>query len=58
MEPWLKAALDYIPRWLEFQLRATERPGMAVAIQHRQRTVLDQAWGPRAAGGRKVLTAI
>jgi len=56
MEPWLKAALDYIPRWLEFQLRATERPGMAVAIQHRQRTVLDLALGHARLAGRKALT--
>ena len=26
MARWLEAAIDYIPRWLEFQIRATERP--------------------------------
>ena len=56
MEPWLKAALDYIPRWLEFQLRATERPGVAVAIEHRQRNVLDLALGHARLEGRKPLT--
>lgn len=45
MERWLQAALDYIPRWLEFQMRALERPGLAVAICHQQRVVLDLALG-------------
>ena len=43
MDRWLEAAIDYIPRWLEFQIRATERPGVALAIHHGQRTVLDAA---------------
>jgi CubicO group peptidase (beta-lactamase class C family) len=45
MTPWLKAALDYVPRWIEFQMRMTERPGCAVAVVHRGRVVLDAAFG-------------
>jgi CubicO group peptidase (beta-lactamase class C family) len=45
MSRWLNAALDYIPRWIEFQMRLTERPGCAVAIAHRGRVVLDEAFG-------------
>jgi CubicO group peptidase (beta-lactamase class C family) len=45
MSRWLTAALDYIPRWIEFQMRLTERPGCAIAIAHRGRIVLDQAFG-------------
>ncbi len=56
MEKWLQAALDYIPRWMAFQLRATERPGVALAIDHRQRTVLDLALGHANALTRTALT--
>ncbi|MCJ0763380.1 serine hydrolase domain-containing protein [Variovorax terrae] len=56
MESWLKAALDYLPRWLEFQLRAFERPGVALAICHRQRVVLDLALGHADALRRTPLT--
>src|SRR5712691_10295788 len=31
MDESLSAALDYIPRWLEFQLRHTDQPGFGVA---------------------------
>ena len=27
MEAWLKAAIDYVPRWLDYQLRVTRQPG-------------------------------
>jgi D-alanyl-D-alanine carboxypeptidase len=45
MTEWLKAALDYIPRWLEFQLQHTQQPGCAVALAHQGEIVLDQAFG-------------
>jgi len=45
MSRWLNAALDYIPRWIEFQMRQTERPGCVIAIAHRGRIVLDKAFG-------------
>jgi CubicO group peptidase (beta-lactamase class C family) len=45
MERWLKCALDYIPDWLAFQMRASEKPGCAIAIAHRNRVVLERAWG-------------
>ena len=41
----LVAALDYIPAWLEFQMRLSEQPGCAVAIAHRGRIVLERAFG-------------
>ncbi|MCP4007661.1 MAG: beta-lactamase family protein [bacterium] len=49
MDAWLKAALGYIPSWLEHQLRATEQPGCVVAVAHRGRVVFEQAFG--SAGG-------
>jgi CubicO group peptidase (beta-lactamase class C family) len=45
MERWLGAALDYIPDWLEFQMRAFERPGCIVAIAQRGTIVYEQAFG-------------
>lgn len=45
MDKWLGAALDYIPSWLEFQMRQTGQPGCAVAITHRGRVVLERAFG-------------
>lgn len=45
MDRWLGAALDYIPRWLEFQMRQTEIPGCVVAIAQRGRVVLEAAFG-------------
>lgn len=45
MEKWLGAALDYVPQWLEYQMRATEQPGCAVAIAERGRVVFETAFG-------------
>jgi CubicO group peptidase (beta-lactamase class C family) len=45
MEKWLEAALDYVPRWLEFQMRASEQPGCVVAIAHKDRIVFELALG-------------
>ena len=45
MEPWLQPALDYIPQWLEFQMRASQQPGCMIAIAHRDKVVLERAFG-------------
>jgi CubicO group peptidase (beta-lactamase class C family) len=45
MDNWLKAALDYIPQWLEYQIRETEQPGCVIAIVHKGHVVLEQAFG-------------
>jgi CubicO group peptidase (beta-lactamase class C family) len=45
MDRWLGAALDYIPRWLEFQMRTSELPGCVIAVVHGGRVVLEQAFG-------------
>lgn len=45
MANWLNPALDYIPRWLDFQRSHHEQPGCVVAISHKGRIVLDQAFG-------------
>src|SRR2546423_14723274 len=45
MEKWLKPALDYIPRWIEFQMAASQQPGCIIAIVHRDKIVLERAFG-------------
>jgi CubicO group peptidase (beta-lactamase class C family) len=44
-DKWLSAALDYIPAWIELQLRMSEQPGCAVAIGFKDRIVLEKAFG-------------
>jgi CubicO group peptidase (beta-lactamase class C family) len=45
MDSWLKPALDYIPQWLEYQLRESEQPGCVIAIVHKGQVVFEQAFG-------------
>jgi CubicO group peptidase (beta-lactamase class C family) len=45
MTSWLDAALDYIPTWLELQMRITKQPGCAIAIAHRSEVMLERAFG-------------
>ena len=45
MQKWLAPALDYIPRWMDFQMRMSEQPGCVIAIAHKNRIVLEQAFG-------------
>ena len=45
MDKWLKPALDYIPRWIEFQMQSTQLPGCLLAIAHRGKIVLERAFG-------------
>ena len=57
MEKWLSAALDYLPRWLEYQMRATEQPGVVVAIVKAGRLIGEFAIGHADVPGRVDLTA-
>ena len=45
MQKWLAPALDYIPRWMDFQMRMSQQPGCVIAIAHKSRIVLEQAFG-------------
>jgi D-alanyl-D-alanine carboxypeptidase len=45
MYSWLNPALDYIPRWIEFQVRQSDQPGCAIAIAYKGEIVLEQAFG-------------
>jgi CubicO group peptidase (beta-lactamase class C family) len=56
MDKWLEPALDYIPQWLEHQIRETEQPGCVIAIVHQGRVVLERAFGYADIVGRVPLT--
>jgi CubicO group peptidase (beta-lactamase class C family) len=45
MDKWLKPALDYIPQWIDFQMRRFELPGAVIAVADRGKVVLEQAFG-------------
>ena len=45
MEPWLPPAMSYIRSWIEFQHRASQRPGCIVAIAHLDKIVTEYAFG-------------
>ena len=45
MDAGLKAALDYIPRWIEFQMRLREQPGCVVSVAREGRIELEVAFG-------------
>ena len=45
MQKWLAPALDYISRWMDFQMRMSQQPGCGIAIAHKRRIVLEQAFG-------------
>ncbi len=53
MPKWLNAALDYIPRWLEFQLRYHEQPGCAIAVGYKGKVF---EWASGDAGRGRPLT--
>jgi len=45
MTDWTKAAIAYIPSWLDHQMKLSEQPGCVIAIAHRGRIVLERAYG-------------
>jgi CubicO group peptidase (beta-lactamase class C family) len=44
-DKWLSAAIDYIPAWMELQLRASRQPGCVVAIAFKDQNLLERAFG-------------
>jgi len=53
---WLPPALAYVPQWLDYQMRATEQPGCAVAVAYRGHIVLEAAFGHADIGTGELLT--
>jgi D-alanyl-D-alanine carboxypeptidase len=41
----LTAALDYLPRWIEHQMRLVQQPGCSIAVVHKGKVVLEVALG-------------
>lgn len=45
MDKWLAAALDYLPTWIDHQMRLTEQPGCSLAVAHKGKLVFEAAFG-------------
>jgi len=45
MDRWLAAALDYVPKWVEHQMRLTGQPGCVIAIAQKGEVLLERAYG-------------
>ena len=45
MNDWLQPALDYIPQWLDYQMRESQQPGCVIAIVHQGTAVFERAFG-------------
>ncbi len=45
MDRWLQAALDYIPSYLDYQVRMQHHPGCVVAVAHRNKVIIEHAFG-------------
>ncbi|AVO45314.1 serine hydrolase domain-containing protein [Phreatobacter cathodiphilus] len=45
MDDWLRAALDYVPRWIDFQVQHLDQPGCSIAVAHKGEIVLEEAFG-------------
>ncbi|MGE0151708.1 MAG: serine hydrolase domain-containing protein [Reyranellaceae bacterium] len=51
----LRAALDYVPQYLDFQMRSSQQPGCSVAIAHKGKVVFERAYGfANAVTGREL----
>src|SRR5687767_2342355 len=57
MEKWLKPALDYVPRWIDYQMEQSGIPGCSIAVAHRGRIVLERAFGMADLRRKEKLTA-
>lgn len=45
MASWLKAALDYVPGWIDHQMALFQQPGCAIAVTHKGKVVFERAFG-------------
>ena len=45
MDRWLKAALDYVPHYLGYQVRMQHHPGCVIAVVHRNKVIAEHAFG-------------
>jgi CubicO group peptidase (beta-lactamase class C family) len=53
---WLAPALAYIPRWLDYQMRASEQVGCQIAVALRGEVLLEAAFGHADLGAGEALT--
>jgi CubicO group peptidase (beta-lactamase class C family) len=53
---WLAPALAYIPRWLDYQMRASEQVGCQIAVAWRGEVLLEAAFGHADLAAGEALT--
>lgn len=56
MQAWLKAALNYLPQWLSYQIRQNQYPGAVLAVAADGKLVLEQAFGTSDLATDRMLT--
>ena len=56
MDRWLQAALDYIPSFLDYQVRMQRHPGCVVAFAHRNKVISEHAFGAASLATGEPLT--
>ena len=42
---WIAPALDYVPRWIGYQMAAVEQPGCVIAVAHKGEVIFEHAFG-------------
>jgi D-alanyl-D-alanine carboxypeptidase len=57
MVTWLAAALEYVSRWVDYQMRQSEQPGCVIAVVHGGELLLERAFGSANIGRNEALTA-
>jgi CubicO group peptidase (beta-lactamase class C family) len=56
MDKWMRAAPDYIPAWIELQMRLGDQLRCVIAIAHKERIVLENAFGIADLGSGEKMT--
>lgn len=56
MDKWMGAALEYLPQWIDHQMRLTEQPGCSLAVAHKGKLVFEAAFGHAHLGQQVPMT--
>lgn len=56
MTGWLSNAIEYVQRWLEYQLMLTHTPGAVLAVAHRGEVIAERAFGMADLAGGSAMT--
>src|SRR5689334_6743637 len=56
LDKWMGAALEYLPQWIDHQMRLTEQPGCSLAVAHKGKLVFEAAFGHAHLGKQVPMT--